>query len=83
VSYADSGDDRYVQIKLVVIRNWLDQLARLRDENNLNRVLWVQMSGEYQRLRAQSKLEPSGTQATKERVHGTSPASLPADQHVR
>jgi hypothetical protein len=64
VSYADSGDDRFVQIKLVVIRNWLDQLARLRDENNLNRVLWVQMSGEYQRLRSQPKQEHADTRET-------------------
>lgn len=75
MSYRDSGDDRYVSIKLVVIRNWMDQLARVREQNNLNKVLWGQIAGEYQRLRAQPSPGIEPKQETKESEYGSSPAS--------
>jgi hypothetical protein len=82
MSYADSGDDRYVMVKLVEIRGIRDTLARLRQENNLNQVLWVQVAGLYQRLRAQPDLASQSTQDNKESQHGPSPASLPTDPIV-
>lgn len=75
MSYDDSGDNRLVQIKLVVIRNWMDQLARVRQENSINRILWQQMSGEYQRLRAQQSPGVRAPQQSQGLEHGTPAAS--------
>lgn len=65
MSYDDSGDNREVRVKLHEIRRIRDELARVREENNLNKVLWVQVAGLYQRLREQPGLAAS-THATEE-----------------
>ena len=73
MSYHDSFDDVEVPIKLVVIRQIRDTLAReqIRSNNNLLTNLWGQVAGLYQRLvskAAQAKQEKAAT------THGTSPA---------
>lgn len=79
MSYDDSGDNQLVQIPLFEIRRIKDMLARLRNENNLNQVLWVQVAGLYQRLRAQpgTRTATPHTQGQEQQAHGPSPTPLP------
>lgn len=48
-------DDRYVSIKLSEIQRIRDVLMRLRNQNSINRALWQQVAGLYQRLSTQKE----------------------------
>jgi hypothetical protein len=46
-------DNTVVQIKLGDLRRIRDVLARVREQNTINRHLWLQVSGQVQRLEAE------------------------------
>ena len=48
-------DDRFVSVKLSEIQRIRDVLMRLRNQNSINRALWQQVAGLYQRLSTQKE----------------------------
>lgn len=81
MSYRDTHDDVEVPIKLSVIRQWRDTLAReqVNSNNNLLRRLWGQVAGTYQQL---VKLAANTTRAKAAKQDGTPSVQLQKHDHL-